>query len=100
MSCFLYKLVPPRPTFPADMTEAEGAIMQEHFAYWSGLIAERKAVVYGPVMDPQGGYGIAVVEVASEASAQQIAVADPAVKAGAGFFSFAVHHMPDAQVRS
>jgi hypothetical protein len=36
MSHFLYKLIPPRSTFPGDMTEAEGAIMQEHFAYWGG----------------------------------------------------------------
>lgn len=35
MNHFLYKLLPPRPAFPMDMTDAEGAIMQEHFAYWS-----------------------------------------------------------------
>ncbi len=40
--------------FPTDMTETEGAIMQEHFAYWGRTISERKAVVYGPVMDPKG----------------------------------------------
>jgi uncharacterized protein len=38
MPHFLYKLIPPRPTFPADLTEEEGAIMQEHFGYWAGLI--------------------------------------------------------------
>jgi hypothetical protein len=95
---FIYKLIPPRPTFPADMTEAEGAIMQEHFGYWAGLIEARQAVVYGPVMDPKGTYGIAVVEVEDEANARRIAEHDPAITSDTGF-GFEVHPMPDAIVR-
>ena len=98
MAHFLYKLVPPRPTFPADMTEAEGAIMQEHFGYWGRLVGERQAVVYGPVMDPNGTYGIAVVEVEDEANAQRIAENDPAITSDAGF-GFELHAMPDAIAR-
>lgn len=99
MPHFLYKLIPPRPTFPADMTEEEGAIMQEHFGYWAGLIEGRKAVAYGPVMDPNGSYGIAVLEVEGEAEAQGIAESDPAITSNAGF-GLEVHAMPDAIVRS
>jgi uncharacterized protein len=95
---FLYKLIPPRPTFPGDMTEAEGAIMQEHFGYWSGLVGERRAVVYGPVMDPKGTYGIAVVEVDDDTGARQIAGNDPAITSNAGF-GFELHPMPDAIAR-
>lgn len=98
MAHFLYKLIPPRPTFPSDMTEDEGAIMQEHFGYWGKLISERRAVVYGPVMDPKGTYGVAVVEVEDEAAAQRIAEGDPAIRSDAGF-GFEVHQMPDAIVR-
>ncbi len=58
----------------------------------------RSAVVYGPVMDPRGGYGIAVVEVDGEAAANHIAERDPAIAAEAGF-SFEVHVMPDTKVR-
>ncbi|HEX9548896.1 MAG TPA: hypothetical protein VF942_16265 [Acidimicrobiales bacterium] len=36
-SHFVYRLVPPRPTFAADMTDDEKAIMAEHAAYWLGL---------------------------------------------------------------
>jgi hypothetical protein len=97
MQYFLFKLTPPRLTFPIDMTPAEAAIMQEHFAYWRGLVADSKAVVYGPVMDPSGTYGIAVLEVESEHSAREIGNNDPAVRAGAGF-SFQVYSMPDTQV--
>ena len=98
MNYFFYKLIPPRPTFPLNMTEEEAAIMQEHFAYWSGLIGEGKAVAYGPVMDPKGTYGIAVVEIEDETTAQIIAGNDPAIKSNAGF-GFELHQMPDAIVR-
>ena len=98
MNHFFFKLIPPRPTFPMDMTEVEGAIMQEHFGYWGNLIAERKVVAYGPVMDPKGTYGIAVVEVENEASAQNIATNDPAIRSNAGF-SFEMYQMLDARVR-
>lgn len=98
MAHFLYKLVPPRPTFPGDMTEDEGAIMQEHFGYWSTVIAERRAVAYGPVMAPEGSYGIAVLDVADDAAAAGIAENDPAITSNAGF-TFELHPMPDALVR-
>jgi hypothetical protein len=98
MAHFLYRLIPPRPTFPGDMTADEGAIMQEHFGYWGGLIEGRRAVAYGPVMDPRGSYGIAVVEVDDEATASSIAENDPAIASNAGF-RFELHQMPDAIVR-
>jgi uncharacterized protein len=99
MQHFFYKLTPPRPTFPMDMSSREGAIMEEHFTYWRSLLADQKAIVYGPVMDPSGAYGVAVLEVESEALAQEIGENDPAIRAGAGF-SFQVHTMPDTQVAS
>ncbi len=96
---FLYKLIPPRPTFPGDLTEEEGAIMQDHFGYWAGLVAERRVVVYGPVMDPNGSYGIAVLDVEDDAEARRIGEGDPAIGADAGF-GFEVHPMPDTIVRT
>jgi uncharacterized protein len=96
---FLYKLIPPRPSFPADMSVTEGAIMQAHFGYWAGVIAHGKAVAYGPVMDPTGTYGIAVVEVSDETTARRIAADDPAIRSTAGF-GFELHQMPDAIVRT
>jgi len=99
MEHFLYRLIPPRPTFPADATDAENRIMVEHFGYWNGLIAERKVVAYGPVMDPRGTYGIAVLEVPDAAAAQVIADGDPAPRADAGF-GFELHPMGDTVVRT
>jgi len=37
-------------------------------------------IVYGPVMDPKGGYGIGVVEVESEEHLRILTSNDPAVK--------------------
>ena len=72
MNYFLYRLIPPRPSFARDMTEAEATIRQEHFAYWLGLLEKRKVVV-GPVLDPKGTYGIALLEVEDEALAENLA---------------------------
>jgi uncharacterized protein len=99
MKYFFIKLIPPRPTFPMDMTEAERAIMQEHSIYWAKIMKEGKVVAYGPVMDPNGAFGIAVVELEDDAAAQSIAENDPAIISMSGF-RFELHQMPDAIVRT
>lgn len=40
----------------------EGELMQEHFNYWKDLADRRIAIVYGPVEDPKGVYGLAIME--------------------------------------
>ena len=77
---FALKLIPPRPTFAQDMTEEERSIMQEHVAYWMGLMKQGKVVVFGPVLDPQGVYGLGVVAVDSEEEVKQMTASDPAIK--------------------
>ena len=99
MNHYLYKLIPPRPTFPADMSAREGEIMEAHFGYWARLIEQRRAVAYGPVRDPTGTYGIAVIEVDDELAAQGLATEDPAVRGETGF-RFELHPMTDVMVRS
>jgi hypothetical protein len=76
---FVLRIPPPRPTFPADITDAEKALMGAHAEYWKPLVAEGIVVVYGPVMDPGGWWGIAIVRT-DEARAREIAAADPAGK--------------------
>ncbi|TFZ05998.1 hypothetical protein EZ313_04940 [Ramlibacter henchirensis] len=98
MSVYLYRLIPPRPDFPAGMTPAEGAAMQSHFAYWTGQMNRGSVIVYGPVPDPKGTWGIAVLTVGDEAQARTICAGDPAVTANAGF-SFELIAMPHAIVR-
>ncbi len=85
MHYFLLKLIPPRTTFAQDMTIAERALMQEHSAYWTALAEKRTAIVFGPVADPQGVWGVAVVEAEDEAKVRVLAENDPVMKAGDGF---------------
>ena len=59
---FYVKLIPPRATFPVDMTSDERAIMQQHIAYTSGLFAEGKVLIFGPVLDANDPFGMAVFE--------------------------------------
>jgi len=55
-SRFLYKLIPPRPTFVQDMTDAERKVKQDHATYWKGLIDDGIAIVFGLVLDPGGAW--------------------------------------------
>lgn len=95
MKYYVFKLIPPRPTFPGDITPAEAGLMQEHARYWRGLMDEGLVAVFGPVADPKGTYGIAVLQLPDNADAYVLGENDPAIRANAGF-SFAVHSMPGA----
>ncbi len=97
MKFYLFRLIPPRPTFPADMTPAESEMMREHSTYWRDLMGRGLVVAYGPVADPKGAYGIALLRLEDGADARALAIVDPAIKAGAGF-TFEVHSMPQLVV--
>jgi uncharacterized protein len=86
---FFLKLNPPRSTFMADMTAEEKAVMQAHVAYWKPYVESGLVIVLGPVMDPKGGYGIAVVRVDSEDQLNEIIAKDPAH----GLNSYEIHPM-------
>ena len=94
---FVYKLIPPRPTFHVDMTEAEAEIMREHAAYWQQLALRGTAVIFGPVSDPAGVWGLAVVEAASEEHVQELGRRDPAVTSRTA--TFQISPMPTAVLR-
>jgi uncharacterized protein YciI len=98
VSYFVYKLIPPRPTFDQDMSEAEGEVMEKHFGYWQDVIDRGQVIVYGPVSDPSGTWGLAVLEVESDDAARKLAEADPAVSSGVS--TFAIFPMAEAVVRS
>lgn len=82
---FLCRLLPPRPSFMADMTAEEMDIMRRHAGYWKGLLDGGFAVVFGPVKDPQGGWGLGVLRAPSEEKLRELQDADPAIRANRGF---------------
>ena len=93
---FAFNLLPPRPTFVDDMTDDERAMMDRHVEYWRGLLADGVAVVFGPVLNPDGGYGLAMVEVSGQEQAERLIAGDPAVRGG---LTCKAYPMPGAFVR-
>lgn len=85
MPGFLFKLIPPRPDFRVTMSDDERATMVEHVRYWGELTASGKALAYGPVNDPAGGYGIGIVIADDTLEAQQLRDGDPAMRSERGF---------------
>jgi hypothetical protein len=51
---------------------------------WRGHPAAGTSIVYGPVADPKGGWGVGIARVADEAGVQALVAADPAIRAGRG----------------
>ena len=68
----------PRPAFHIDMTPEERTIMQNHVEYWSEKAGRGIAIVFGPVMDPQGVYGMGVYKAEDEAEVRRLLDGDPA----------------------
>jgi uncharacterized protein len=93
---FLLQLRAPRPTFAFDLTDAERALMGEHAAYWLGN-HEAALVAFGPVLDPAGSWGLAVVEAGSIDEVRGWADADPAVTSG--MCTYEVHPMGPSHIR-
>ena len=87
---FFLKLNPPRASFMLDMTDEEKAIMQKHVAYWAPYVQDGTVMALGPVADPKGGYGIAIVRVDTEEQLKQLMANDPAN----GLNTYEVHPMP------
>jgi uncharacterized protein YndB with AHSA1/START domain len=82
---YFCRLIPPRPTFATDLDAAEAAMMREHAQYWRGLLAEGNAVVFGPVADPAGAWGLGVLRASNDEALEALRQGDPAIKSGRGF---------------
>jgi uncharacterized protein YciI len=82
MTLFLLKLIPPRADFAQTMTEAEQQAMGEHMEYWQQLLHDGRVLVYGPVADPEGVWGLGVVRAESQQEALLVGGDDPVVAQG------------------
>jgi hypothetical protein len=98
MSHFLCKLKPPRPTFLSDMSEDEMLVMRRHREYWTPRVEIGVVIAMGPVADPAGAYGVAIIDAPSRAALDAMLASDPAVLARRGF-SYDVFLMPAIAVR-
>ena len=84
MSTFVFRLIPPRPTFALDQTDEERQVMARHAAYWKPYLDSGQMVVFGPVLDSTGSWGLGVVEADSEDEIVKFAAGDPVVTTGTG----------------
>jgi len=82
MGTFVFRLKAPRPTFALDMTDEEREIMGRHAAYWQPLVDSGRMVVFGPVLDGSGSWGLGVVESDDEEEVRAFAAGDPVVTTG------------------
>lgn len=82
MPTFVFRLKAPRPTFALDMTDEEREIMGRHAAYWRPYIDSGQMVVFGPVLEEEGSWGLGVVEADDEEELRAFAAGDPVVRTG------------------
>jgi len=82
MSTFVFRLQAPRPTFALDMTDEEREIMARHASHWQPLVEAGHMVVFGPVLDGTGSWGLGVVEADDEDEVRAFAANDPVVTTG------------------
>jgi uncharacterized protein YciI len=98
MAFFLCRLNPPRPSFAHDMTPDEAALMAAHAAYWRDHAEAGRAVIFGPVLEPAGPWGLGIVEADDRAQVEALTAADPVVQAGLGM-AYDIHPMMSAILR-
>jgi uncharacterized protein YciI len=79
---YVLKSISCRPTFSQDMTQEERVVMNKHIAYWTDKLNNGTVLVFGPVFDKAGVYGIAIMGVEDESEVYISIEEDPAVKAG------------------
>jgi uncharacterized protein len=66
------------------MSEEERAIMARHAAHWQPLVDSGQMVIFGPVLDASGSWGLGVVEADNEEEVRAFAASDPVVTTGTG----------------
>ncbi len=81
---FVFRLKAPRPSFALDMSDDEREIMGRHAAHWQPFIDSGQMVVFGPVLDSTGSWGLGVIEAEDEDELRTFAADDPVVTTGTG----------------
>jgi len=82
VTILVFRLKAPRPTFALDMTDEEREIMSRHAAHWQPYIDSGRMVIFGPVLDETGSWGLGVIEAEDEDELRAFAARDPAVASG------------------
>jgi uncharacterized protein YciI len=78
------RLKAPRPTFALDLSDEEREVMRQHAEHWQPYIDSGQMVIFGPILDSTGSWGLGVVESDDEDALRAYAARDPAVTTGTG----------------
>ena len=89
MKYYLCKYIPPRADFLATMSAVEQELMKQHGLYLNKLLELGLIVAHGPVIDPTGGYGLSLYQIADDQDISALTSEDPIVKNGVGHYD---HH--------
>jgi uncharacterized protein len=98
MTTFVFRLKAPRPTFALDMSDEEREIMNRHAAYWQPYVDSGQMLVFGPVLDDTGSWGLGVIEAEDEDEQRAFAARDAVVTSGTA--DMEIGRMLDGFVRS
>jgi len=82
VATFVFRLIAPRPTFALDMSDEEREIMARHAAHWQPYVESGRMVIFGPVLDATGSWGLGVIEADDEDELREFAARDPVVTTG------------------
>jgi uncharacterized protein len=94
MKTYFCRLVPPRATFGEDMSPDEAALMQAHVGHWLQSPLWKGMLAFGPVADPAGFFGVAILEADDDLDVvRRTTEDDPVIRAGRGF-RYEIHIMP------
>jgi uncharacterized protein YciI len=94
---YFLKLIGPRPSFAFDMTADERALMMQHVTYARQAFADGKLLAFGPVLDPEDSFGIALLQADSEDEVKTFISDDPTVQAGMNRYTYAPMQLGGAQ---
>ncbi len=79
------------------MTTDERNIMLQHIAYWKKNMDEGKVIAFGPVLHPDGTFGMGIIQVDDEAEAKALGENDPSITSGLNTYEF--YLMPNIIVK-
>jgi uncharacterized protein YciI len=82
MRTFVFTLKAPRPNFALDMSDEEREVMGRHAVHWRPYIESGQMVIFGPVLDSTGSWGLGVVQSDNEDELRDHAARDPVVTTG------------------
>jgi uncharacterized protein len=80
------------------MSSEEALVMRRHREYCTPRVEIGVVIAMGPVADPTGAYGVAIVEAPSRTALEAMLASDPAILSETGF-SYEVFPMPAIAVR-